>query len=440
MRRSPRSIAAAAAFLVLFSAAATVLLAQAAPPPDQSAEIEALKKTAPRVYLDCSSCDLEYVKTEITFVNYVRDRNEAQVHILVTSSQTASGGREYTLMFMGQDTFRGIDDTVHYYSKPTETEDEIRKGLVRTLKLGLMTYVVRTPIASRISVKDEGPPAQPAAGADAWRSWVFSVSGNGYFSGESSVGHGSWDLNLSANKITTDIKLRLGLTADFSRERYEYEGTTYRSRRESYNFSGLFVKAIDDHWSAGFFLAADSSIYSNLKLRIAAAPAVEYNVFPYSKYARRQLRLLYRLQVARVSYHEETIYFKTRESLFSESLSGTLDVKEKWGQVSLSVEGSHYFHDFRKYSLNVFGILQLNLMKGFNVFAGGGGGRIHDQLSLRSGGASLQEVLLQQRQLASSYNYFAMFGLSYTFGSIYTNVVNPRFGSSGGGGMTVIIN
>jgi hypothetical protein len=31
-----------------------------------------------------------------------------------------------------------------------------------------------------------------------------------------------------------------------------------------------------------------------------------------------------------------------------------------------------------------------------------------------------------------------MFGLSYTFGSIFTNVVNPRFGSTGGG-MSVII-
>jgi hypothetical protein len=32
-----------------------------------------------------------------------------------------------------------------------------------------------------------------------------------------------------------------------------------------------------------------------------------------------------------------------------------------------------------------------------------------------------------------------MLGLSYTFGSIYTNVVNPRFGRAGGGGMTIRI-
>lgn len=439
MSRFSLVLAAPAAGIFLLLAAVGGLRAQTAPPP-QTAAIEALKKTAPRVFLDCSSCDLEFIKTEITFVNYVRDRNEAQVHILVTSSQTASGGREYTLTFIGQNEFKGIDDTVHYYTSATFTEDEVRKGLVRTLKLGLMTYVVRTPIASRISLRDEGPPAGPAGGADKWRSWVFSASSQGYFQGERSVGRSSWGMNVSANKITTDIKLRLGLTADFSRDRYEYEGTTYRSRRESYDFSGLFVKAIDDHWSVGLALTADSSIYSNLKFRVAPAPAVEYNIFPYSKYARQQLRLLYKLRYEAVSYHEETIYFKTRESLFSESLSATLDLKEKWGLITLVAEGSHYFHDFSKYSLNVFGVLQLNLMKGFNLYAGGGGGRIHDQLSLRAGGATLQEILLQQRQLASSYNYFALFGLSYTFGSIYTNVVNPRFGRISGGGMSIIVN
>jgi len=439
MRRFPRVLAAPAAGVLLFLGALGGLRAQA-PPPPQTADIEALKKTAPRVFLDCSSCDLEFIKTEITFINYVRDRNEAQVHILVTSSETASGGREYTLTFLGQNEFKGINDTVHYYSAATFTEDEIRKGLVRILKLGLMTYVVRTPIASRISLRDEGPPAGPAGGTDKWRSWVFSVSSQGYFRGERSVGGSSWGMNVSANKITTDIKLRLGFTADFTRDRYEYEGTTYRSRRESYDFSGLFVKAVNDHWSIGFALAADSSIYSNLKFRVAPAPAVEYNIFPYSKYARRQLRLLYKLQFEAVSYHEETIYLKTQEKLFSESLSATLDLREKWGTITIVGSGSHYFHDFSKYNLNFFGVIQLNLLKGFNVYAGGGGGRVHDQLSLRRSGASLQEILLQQRQMASSYNYFVLFGLSYTFGSIYTNVVNPRFGSIGGGGMSIIIN
>ncbi|MFO7924858.1 MAG: hypothetical protein R6U58_14325 [Bacteroidales bacterium] len=40
--------------------------------------------------------------------------------------------------------------------------------------------------------------------------------------------------------------------------------------------------------------------------------------------------------------------------------------------------------------------------------------------------------------LETQYMYFSSFGLTYTFGSIYSNVVNPRFGSSGGGSTMVI--
>ena len=43
------------------------------------------------------------------------------------------------------------------------------------------------------------------------------------------------------------------------------------------------------------------------------------------------------------------------------------------------------------------------------------------------GNVSLEELLLQQQQLQSGYNYFFNVGLSYSFGSIYNTIVNPRF-------------
>ena len=39
-----------------------------------------------------------------------------------------------------------------------------------------------------------------------------------------------------------------------------------------------------------------------------------------------------------------------------------------------------------------------------------------------------EEILLRQRELATSFQYFVSLGVSYTFGSIFSNVVNPRFG------------
>ena len=70
------------------------------------------------------------------------------------------------------------------------------------------------------------------------------------------------------------------------------------------------------------------------------APAVEYNVFPYSESTRRQLRFLYRLAWNPVRYHELTRFGKLRETLWTESLSVSLDLREKWGTISTSVSGS----------------------------------------------------------------------------------------------------
>jgi hypothetical protein len=405
---------------------------------DASSELEALKKSAPKIYLDCGECDIEYIKNEISFVNYVRDRKEAQVHVLVTTQQTGSGGREYTLTFIGQNEFAGIDDSVRYFSKQSDTADNIRKGLVRSLKQGLAAYAARTPIASRLIVRaEEG--SRTADIRDRWDSWVFSLGGEGGFNGEESYTQNNFGFNLTANRITADWKLRLGLSSHFNDDSFVYDDEEIKSSQENYNADGLLVKSLGAHWSAGVSFEAGSSTYDNTRFRLTVAPAVEFNLFPYAQATRRQLRFLYRLQGESVRYRETTIYDRTRESLWSESLSITLDLKEKWGSISTSLSGSHYFHDAKLNRLDLFSYVQLNLVKGLNAYLIGGGSRIHNQLALVKGDASLEEILLRRRQLATDYNYFVMLGLSYTFGSIYTNVVNPRFGRAGGGGMTIRI-
>ncbi|TRZ85790.1 hypothetical protein D4R89_11840 [bacterium] len=401
-------------------------------------DIEALKKTAPKIYVDCGSCDIDYIKTEITFVNYVRDRKEAQIHILVTTLRTGGGGREYTLSFLGQNEFAGIDDVQEYYSNKTDTDDEIRMGLVNALKMGLMTYVAKTPISSRISI-DYSEPEKPKAAVDKWKSWVFSLSGHAYLNGEKSYKSHSLSGSFSASRVTPDIKIGLSLSSYHNKDLFTYEGESIRSTSTTHEFEGLAVKSLSEHWSAGAFLSMNSSTYSNIRFGLTAAPAVEFNLFPYSQSTRRQLRFLYKLAFMPIRYREETIYFKTRENLWNESLSVSLELSEKWGTISTSLEGSHYFHDFSKNRLSMFGIVSLQLYKGLSIFVLGSGSRLRGQLSLAKGGASLDEILLRRRELATKYTYFFSVGFSYTFGSIFTNVVNPRFGSTGGGGMSVSI-
>src|SRR5713226_1168455 len=126
--RSPVGILLLVSLLLLLEAAAKASAGQV--------DDEALKRQAPKVFLDCQFCDFDYIRTEITFVNYVRDRKESQVHILITTQPTGSGGDEYTLAFIGEGDFKGTDDTLSYYSNSTSTDQEVRQGLVRVQKLG----------------------------------------------------------------------------------------------------------------------------------------------------------------------------------------------------------------------------------------------------------------------------------------------------------------
>jgi hypothetical protein len=402
--------------------------------------IDELKKTAIKVFLDCESCDLDFIKTEITFVNYVRDRLEAQVHVLITTQTTGSGGREYTLTYIGQNECRDLTDVQKFFTSKTDTEDEIRRGLVKSLKLGLMSYVARTPIACRIAV-DYSRPEAAGSGRDRWNSWVFSLSGSGYFSGEQSYMSRMVDGSFSANRITPASKTKLALSVDSSKQRYDTEDGTITGTTSSQDANGLYVKSLGEHWSAGFYLEAESSLFSNIDLGLRVAPAVEFNVFPYSQSTRRQLRVLYSLSLNPVKYREETIFGKLRETLLKEELSLTLDLREKFGTISVSADGSNYLHDLGKYRLDTFGIVNLRLYKGLSVYVLGGYSWFHNsQLSLRLREPTYEELLLRLIELPMTSNHFVAVGFQFQFGSIFTNVINPRFGSSGGGGMHIRIN
>jgi len=394
----------------------------------QEANIAEFKQKAPKVFIDCENCDHDYIRTEIPFVNYVRDRKEADVHVLITTQPTGSGGTEYTLSFIGQGLFEGTNNVLVYASNTTDTDEEIRRGYVAVLKMGLVPYTARTPIRELLSVSFREK-VKPTDVVDPWKFWVFSLSAGGDIEKQSQRSETTLELDVSANKITPDIKLQLGVWAQFDREDYEYQGKTITGRRESGSFSGLFAKSLGEHWSAGVFLNVDSSTYENLDFSLWATPALEYDLFPYSDSTRRQLRFMYRIGPEFARYREETLFGKMRETLFGQSLSATVEIKETWGTLEASLVGSHYFHDFQKNRLELATELSFRIFKGLDFNIDGSYERIRDQLSLPKGDATLEEILLQQKELRTEYDLNFSVSLSYTFGSIFSNVVNPRFGS-----------
>lgn len=51
------------------------------------------------------------------------------------------------------------------------------------------------------------------------------------------------------------------------------------------------------------------------------------------------------------------------------------------------------------------------------------------QLALPERDALVEEILLELRRLTTSYDVRLQMGFNFRFGSIYSNVVNPRFGN-----------
>ncbi len=388
---------------------------------------EELKKAAPKVFIDCRRCDRDYIRTEITFVNYVRDRQDADVHVLITTQRTGSGGQEYTMEFIGQRDYSSIRHTLKYVSNRTDVRDEVREGYVEVLKKGFFPFVMHSPIADHISIlfKEE---LEPTAVEDKWNFWIFNVGLRGSVSGEESRSERSIRGNFSANRVTPAMKLRMSVSGEFEEDTFDINGDTIVSTSSEKEIDGMYVKSLGDHWSAGGWTELESSTYGNYDLKFNIAPAIEYNFFPYYESTRRRLRVLYRLNYYYNEYIEETVYEKTSESLWGQSLDVTLEVKQPWGNATISVDGSHYFHDASKNRVSLWGHMSIRLVRGLNLDIFGSYSRIHDQLNLPKGDASLDEILLRRRELATDYDYRISIGLSYTFGSVYSNVVNPRFG------------
>jgi hypothetical protein len=402
-------------------------------PKEEGQNIDELKKTAPRVFIDGERLDLNYIRTEIQFVNYVRDRKEADVHVLITQQGTGSGGQEYTLSFIGLNGYQDLKNELKYYSNKVETRDEVRKGLVQVLKLGLASYVARTPISSILQLNINGK-VKPTSVVDKWNFWVFSVSARGRLNGEKSRESNSIFGNVSVNRITPESKLRIGLSANIDESKYDYEDYQETSTSRSRSLDLLYAKSLGEHWSLGAFASSNHSTYSNIDLSLGFHPAIEYNIFPYSQSTRRQLRITYRIGFVYNEYMEETVYDKMKDKLWNQALSITLEFSEPWGNGDFTLEGSNFFlHHFEYTRFRVDMGLNLRIFKGLSLTLDGRYSALHDQLALRKGEATVEELLLRRTELASSYTYNISMGLSFSFGSVYSNVVNPRFGGGFGG-------
>ncbi|MHB1862720.1 MAG: hypothetical protein ACYCVL_07080 [Gemmatimonadaceae bacterium] len=386
-----------------------------------------------RVFVDHCPCRLDYVRQEIPYVDYVRDRDESDVQVLFTDQHTGGGGRSYTITFIGHRRFAGQVDTMQLATPQGITADEVRRTLVRYLKLGLVPYLNHTRAVSQLDLTYAAPPdgegtATPAS-EDPWNFWVFRTNVSGSTSGEQSSTHFSTFGSFSADRTTDNWHLRFFTHGSYSEGLYTFsDGSKLTSYVNAYDALALVVKSEGPHVSLGFIGSLHSSTVQNQSRSLRLAPAVEYSLFPYSQAQRRQLTAMYSLGVTDVRYDAITIYDKLTETLFDQSLLVSYDLTQPWGSFNLSLAGNQYLHDLSKYSVTGSVSGDFRLFRGFALSVSADASRVKNQLYLPRGAATDEQVLLNLRQLATSYRYSGRLGLSYTFGSIFNNIVNPRLG------------
>jgi len=391
-----------------------------------------------KVYIDCRlGCDFTYFKSEINIVDFVLDRVDADVYVLLTGQRMGGGGIEYTMNFYGQDKYQNYIDTLVFTTTPNATVSVVRKKILQYLMLGFSPLIAKTPYASKVKID------MKAAGSadltknendthDQWNFWVFSVAASGQFNADKVYKNSVIGSDISANRTTKKLKLGFSLNGNLYNSLYTYDTTQFRVKNSNYRLYHTLVKSFSDHWSYGYQTTFSSSTFDNIKLKLSFNPAIEYNVYKYKEVNDRFFVLRYGVFVTHNDYYDTTIYNKINETYLGHRFSGAITLNKKWGTFNGGLNYSNYFFNWALYTVGLNANTDVRIGSGLSFFVHLNASIVHNQVNLIKGIVTQQELLTRQRQLGSTYNYNTSFGLAFRFGSILNNFVNPRFDGYGG--------
>jgi len=410
--------------------------ASLAQPPE--AVVQSGGADALRVFLDCDNCDFDYLRTEIPFVNYVRDRMDAQVHVLMTEQDAGGGGNAVTLDFIGLEALAGIDNRLVYYTQQDQTDDDERRVLAQRLRLGLVHYAAETTLADDLDVMYAAAEVGSQVGAqpaeDPWNFWFFRADFDTELNKEERETTKQFGGAFLANRTTDAWKIDLGLNIEYEEESFELaDAETFSNISRDNAIDVRVVKSLGDHIGLGLGGSAVTSTFRNQQLALRVAPAIEYNFYSYAESTRRQFTVSYSVGVNRFDYEQLTIFDRASELLTSHSVIVVLDVNQPWGTSELAFETSQFLDSPSNYRSVFSGEIGIRLFRGFSLELEGEASLIRDQLFLPREDATNEEILIRRRQLATDYEAQFQIGITYSFGSIYNNVVNSRFAGSSGG-------
>ncbi len=433
--------------LVVLIAALTV---PAAPARAQD-PVPARPTTVPRVFFDCRGpeCDSRHYRTEIAWVAWVRDRQDANVHVIMTSQRTGVGGREYLLDFLGRGAYQNYETRSTYQSLPTDTQIERLDGVALTLGLGLATFATESGYRNIVQLDGLAPVGEVNANLDTqpegilspddvqdpWHLWVFRVNANGNFNSESNRLSRRLGAGFNVSRVTPTWMQNYNGNYNQSRQEFVLgDGSTFKDSRYDWGFSARVVYALAENWSAGFRSNVGRTTRNNQLFWGQFNPAVEYSFFPYEEATRRSLTAFYEIGPVYREYFETTLFGETEEVRGEQSLTLNFSQRQRWGNASVRLSGSAYLHDFSQNNVSMRGSLSFRIVRGLDLNISASYSRVRDQIFLSGEDLSDEERLLELQTQQTDFQRSLTFGLSYQFGSIFNNVVNNRFPGGGGGG------
>jgi len=393
-----------------------------------------------KVFVDCSNtgCDMSFIRSEINVVDFLLDRIAADVHILITEQNTGSGGDKYQLIFFGQNRFRNYHDTLYFNNDANATDFEERDMLIKYIKLGLSPFVAKTAAAKDVVINfkriETDANKNDTAGKstkDPWNYWVLRITANGNINADAVYKDHRYSADFSANRTTEELKVYFGIEASTNKSVFEYEdaGVTQKITVNNHNkeISHYLIKSLNNHWSYGYELVYKQNSFSNIKGQAFFRTAFEYDIFPYKEVNNRYFTISYGITARNNHYYDTTIYNKTKETLVGHRADATVSFNQKWGTSSIGINYHNYFHNWKLFNFGANASTNIRITGGLSVNIYFYGALTRDQVYLPKGGATEQEILTRRRQIASGYSFYTSFGLSYRFGSMLNNFVNPRF-------------
>lgn len=387
-----------------------------------------------KIFIDCEyGCDQDYFRQELDYVNFMQNRQGADVFMQMTIRGTGGGGREYQLRIEGGNQFVDMPmDTMFFFTAADATDNVRRNAILTHIKRGLLPFMIKTPLIRYleydINMEEIGGQTPKKQELDPWNFWVFRLRFRSFFRGQEQSNFLNIFNSLSANRTTAESKFFVSVNYNLERSSFDLsDEETFTAVNENSSISTLYVKSLNDRWSAGLRSRLSTSTFGNLELGANIRPALEFNIYPYDQSSQHLFVFRYSIGPIYQNYQEITVFDKLDEWLWEQTLDIEFSQIKNWGDVRIELEYENYLHNWSQLSISLNPEISWNLAKGLSLNVQGFIGYISNLRNIQKSEIDPNDILLQNRQLDTSFEYFGSIGVTYRFGSLFNNVVNPRF-------------